>query len=587
MVVLASACRDPEANFPNPPGGDADLPRDLGGDLGNDTTPMPVDTGIDTGIDTGSMPPDAGIDVPRMDVPVGMDVRPQDVPPDVRPDAGTVPTDMGTMMPTDRGVDTGVDVVLADIPRDIGPLSDGAFAGIAEGMSPEAVPPRRVRCNNNPPGVPQVTAGAADRYILRGRIAAPSGVIAAGEILVVNGLLACVAASCAGRPGYDGATRIDTAGVIHAGMINAHDHPQYSFLPPWQPTRRFTNSGQWRATMSYSNFTEPLRSNESMYTCQMVKWGELRALVSGTTTLQGVPNRTCVTRTLVRNIEYPNDFGGVDTHRPNTLGIGSVDSAAAVGLRADMDSNELTAYLLHLSEGIDETARREYDTLVTRNLLARGLVVIHGTAFRAAEFQAFGAARARLVWSPRSNVILYGRTTDVGLALDNNIPIALAPDWTPSGGPDLFAEMRYARVISQTYLNNRISDRRLVEMTTSEAATVVDRTQTGALVEGRYADLVVVPDLGCDAWSTLVDAPTSDVRLVMVGGRPLYGDAALMQALPTAAQARCESVSFCGQSKRICVALAATDNLLNQTLADIERDLRSFTTPYPLVPLCP
>ncbi len=574
VILLTSACRDPEANFPMPPGADdAAIPRDLGNDLGNDSGPGPVD---------------AGVDAPApVDLPVAMDAGRDTgrVPPT---DMGTVmPVDMGVVPPPDRGVDTGVDVVLADIPRDIGPLHDGAFAGIAEGMSPEAIPSRRVRCTNDPPGVPRVTVGAADRYVVRGRIAAPSGVIAAGEILVVNGLLACVAASCAGRPGYDGATRIDTAGVIHAGLINAHDHPQYNFLPPWQPTRRFTNSAQWRGTTSYRDFTTPLRENESMYTCQMVKWGELRSLVSGTTTLQGVPNRTCVTRTLVRNIEYPNDFGGVDTHRPNTLGIASVDSAAAMGLRADMDSGDLTAYILHLSEGIDEVSRREYDTLVARNLLAPGLVVIHGTALRAAEFRAMGMARARLVWSPRSNVILYGRTTDVGLAMDNNIPIALAPDWSPSGGPDMLAEMRYARAISTTYLNGRISDRRLVEMSTSEAARVVDRTQTGALVEGRYADLVVVPDWGCDAWSTLVDAPTSDVRLVMIGGRALYGDAALMEALPPAAQARCEPVTFCGQPKRICVALAATDNLLNQTLADIERDLRTFVEPYPLVPLCP
>lgn len=583
-VFGLAACREPEANFPMPPGSDdAAIPRDTGTDLGADRGGSPVDLGTDLGgpVDT-PRPADTGPRDAAMDA--GRDTGPGDIGFDAPRDNGTPPADQGPA-PTDRG--PAPDGGTVDVPRDIGPLNDGAFSGIAEGMSPEAIPERRVRCTTNPPGVVRVTAGAADRYVLRGRVAAPGGVINAGEVLVVNGLLACVAASCAGRPGYDGATRIDTAGVIHPGMVNAHDHPQYSFLPPWQVTRRYTNSGQWASTPSYRDFTQVLRENEGTYTCQMVKWGELRALVSGTTTLQGAPNRNCVTRTLVRNIEYGADFGGVDTHRPNTLGIDTVTSADAMDLRRDMDSGALTAYLLHLSEGIDEVSRREYDQLVMRNMLARGLVAIHGTAFRAAEFAAFGMARARLVWSPRSNVILYGRTTDVGLALDNNVPIALAPDWTPSGGPNLLAELRYARAISTTYLNRRLSDRRLVEMATSEAATVVDRTQTGSLVEGRYADLVVVPDHGCDAWATLIDTPTADVRLVMVGGRPLYGDTALMEALPAAAQARCESVSFCGQAKRICVALAATDNLLNQGLADIERDLRTFTTPYPLVPLCP
>ena len=135
----------------------------------------------------------------------------------------------------------------------------------------------------------------------------------------------------------------------------------------------------------------------------------------------------------------------------------------------------------------------------------------------------------------------------------------------------------------------RLSSRDHVEMVTSRAATAVDRPQVGALVEGRYADVMIVPDRGCDAYDTVIDAPTADVRLVVLGGRPMYGDAALLNALPEAARARCEPVSICGLSKTICVALppSASYILIQQTLADIETQLRVFTTPYPLVPLCP
>ncbi len=438
----------------------------------------------------------------------------------------------------------------------------------------------------NPPDA-RVTAGDADRFVLRGRVVTLTEVLAPGEVFVTGGTITCVARSCAGRMGYDGATIIETGGIVHPGLVNAHDHPQYNFLPPWTPPRRFVNADQWQSVPEYRALTLPLRENESMNTCAMSKWGEIRALVSGNTTLQGSLNRVCLTRTLVRNIEYPNDFGGVDHHRPNTLGIATVSSADALNLRRDMDSGALTAYILHLSEGVDETARREFDLLVARNLLAPALVVIHGTAFGANEFTRFGMARAKLVWSPRSNMVLYGRTTDVGAALDANIAVALAPDWTPSGSPNLQSELRYARYISREALRNRLTARDIVEMATSRAATVVDRTQVGALVEGRYADLVVIPDRGCDAYESVIDAPTADVRLVMIGGRPLYGDAALMTALPAATQARCESVTFCGQNKRICIALAATNDELGQTLAEIEASLRRFTMPYPLVPLCP
>ncbi|TAK30723.1 MAG: hypothetical protein EPO40_06985 [Myxococcaceae bacterium] len=534
---------------------DAPPPSDLGPGL---DAPSDVPVILDSPIDAPA------VDRPLVDAPIAMDVR----------------SDLG--FPVDTGA---VDVGAVDAPRtDVGPVT----AGIGEGLSPDARPERRVSCGMTPP-TPRVTAGAADRYVLRGRVVTPTGVLSPGEVFITGGTLTCVAASCAARAGYAGATIIETGGIIAPGMIDTHNHPQYDFLPPWTPPRRFTRSDQWQGVPEYRAFTEVLRNNESINnnTCAMVKWGELRALIAGTTTIQGGPNLNCVTRTLARNIESGNDFEGVDHHRPNTLGIATVSSADAMALRADMDSGQLTAYMLHLSEGIDEPARREFDLMVSRNLLTPAMVIIHGTALGAPEFAQVGAARAKLIWSPRSNIILYGRTTDVGLALDRGITVALAPDWTPSGGPNLLSELRYGRYVSQAAMGGRLSSRDLVEMVTSRAATAVDRPQVGSLVEGRYADVMVIPDRGCDAYDSLVDAPTADVRLVVLGGRPVYGEAAMMGALPSEARARCEPVTICGQPKTICVALASTANSLNQSLADIDAQLRVFTTPYPLAPLCP
>lgn len=570
--------------------------------------------GTATTLDPEDVPPadrdPAAVDAGATDGPALLDANDLGAPtPDVDPGADVVPgadaPPMDGPSPLDAGVapDAGVDAALPPVdagtasdggPRDVGPNDVGPVtAGIGEGLSPDARPERRVTCGGVVPPAPRVTAGAADRLVLRGRVVTPAGVLARGEVFVTGATLTCVAADCSARAGYAGATVIETGGVIAPGMIDTHNHPQYDFLPPWPPPRRFTRSDQWQGVPEYRAYTEVLRTNESRThggvsnTCAMVKWGEVRALIAGTTTIQGSPNFTCVTRTLARNIESGNDFGGVDRHRPNTLGIATVETDEAIRLRADMDSGRLTAYLLHLSEGIDEPARREFDQLVARSLLTPAMVIIHGTALGAPEFARMGAARAKLVWSPRSNIILYGRTTNIPLALDAGITVALAPDWTPSGGPNLLSELRYGRYVSQEAMGGRLGARDLVEMVTSRAAAAVDRPQVGSLVEGRYADVMVVPDRGCDAYDTLIDAPTADVRLVVLGGRPVYGDAALLGALPEAARARCEPLNVCGQAKTVCVALATTTGGLGQTLADIEAQLRVFTTPYPLVPLCP
>ena len=48
-----------------------------------------------------------------------------------------------------------------------------------------------------------------------------------------------------------------------------------------------------------------------------------------------------------------------------------------------------------------------------------------------------------LIWSPRSNIELYGVTTDVALAKEQGVKIAVAPDWSPSGSDGLLQELKY------------------------------------------------------------------------------------------------------------------------------------------------
>ncbi len=527
------------------------------------------------------------MDAPRPDV-----ATPDVTAPDVTNDAGFDVADRADVV-SDSAPDVAADTI-TDSPRDtsaadvIGSDVTRTFpTGIGVGASTALPAERRVTCGTPSTATPRVTAGAADRFVLRGRVVTPSGVLASGEVLTVGGSLACVAASCSARTGYAGATVIETAGIIYPGLVNTHDHPQYDFLPPWTPPMLYGNSDQWQAATAYRAVTEPLRTNETAHTCAMLKWGELRAIVSGTTAVQGSLNRVCATRTLARNVEYGPDFAGVDTHRTNTLGIASVAATDATSLRAAITAGDVTAYIIHLSEGVNEAAWREWGLLTARDLLVPQLVVIHGTALGREEFGAMASVHARLIWSPRSNLVLYGRTTDVGAALDAGLEVALAPDWTPTGSPNLLVEMRFAREFSRAAMGGRLSARDIFEMATSRAARVIDRPQIGALVEGRYADVMVIPDRGCDAYDSLLDAPVSDVRLVMIGGRPMYGDAAIMDGVPAAARARCESVTYCAQEKRICVALADTTNELDRTLAQIDTELRAFSTPYALVPQCP
>ena len=49
------------------------------------------------------------------------------------------------------------------------------------------------------------------------------------------------------------------------------------------------------------------------------------------------------------------------------------------------------------------------------------------------------------MWSPQSNLRLYGETTLTGEAIAAGMPVALGADWLPSGSTSLLAEMKVAR----------------------------------------------------------------------------------------------------------------------------------------------
>src|SRR5579864_1435659 len=120
----------------------------------------------------------------------------------------------------------------------------------------------------------------------------------------------------------------------------------------------------------------------------------------------------------------------------------------AAQVRADLDSGALKAFLIHVGEGkpSDASSTREFKMLTKRGdgFLRPGVSVIHGVAFGKAEFMQMAAGGVGLIWSPRSNIELYGSTTDVRSAKEAGVKIALAPDWSPSGSDGMLEELKYA-----------------------------------------------------------------------------------------------------------------------------------------------
>jgi len=387
-------------------------------------------------------------------------------------------------------------------------------------------------------------------FTLRGTIVTPDVVIPDGYVTIRGQWIETV-----GEDPPAGVSIIQVNGLIFPGLINAHDHPQYNIFPTLRFGGKFNNRYEWQASSTYSRFRERVSAvTDAGLTCEMWKYAEIRALLAGNTTQQGAFRSDywdCYAhpRVLVRNPERMNR-----AIRDEIFPL-DLSEASRATIRSRVENGAYQSLLIHLSEGIDAASLTEFDTWQNWGLLPAS-VIIHGVPFGSEQFATMHGAGASLVWSPQSNLHLYGHTADPIAAMDQGVLVSLAPDWCPSGSYDILRELKVADRLNGELFGGRLSDEELVRMVTVNPAIQLGLEEhVGRLAPGFLADLIVIEGDGDSPHRALVDARAQDVQLVLVGGEALYGEADLMAALN--GEKAGESISVCGESRRIRVALDA------------------------------
>jgi 5-methylthioadenosine/S-adenosylhomocysteine deaminase len=129
-----------------------------------------------------------------------------------------------------------------------------------------------------------------------------------------------------------------------------------------------------------------------------------------------------------------------------------------------------------------------------------------------------------LVWSPHSNVELYGSTANLNAALDAGVQIALAPDWAITGSSNMLDELHYASLWNDQHLAGRLTAQQLVEMVTVNAAQIGGiEDEVGSIRPGLRADLLVIEGDHNDPYHALMGATAADVQLVLINGVAVLG----------------------------------------------------------------
>lgn len=386
-----------------------------------------------------------------------------------------------------------------------------------------------------------------------------------GELFIDNrGRIVCADKSCSMTPGYgDAAVVTCTDSVISPGLINSHDHISFANnTPKGHGTERYEHRHDWRKGIrGHTKISTQGGAKETA-----VLAAELRFVMSGATSTASSGGESG----LLRNVDDPalRESGLVlqpafyDTFPLNDSDGDLVASGCTyTGGVSPATVDKQNSYLPHIAEGIDAPALNELVCTTdatgfpAKFFMKPQTSVIHGIAARPAEIKVMAEAKSILIWSPRSNIDLYGNTAPVVMYDHMGVAIALGTDWLPSGSMNIERELKCADELNQKHFGKHFSDKQLWQMVTVNAALATGMGSTlGKLQVGYTADIAIFENKkgAANAYRAIIDATPEDVVMVMRGGRVLYGDQKLLDE-DTLAGKDCEGIEVCGRAKKACV----------------------------------
>lgn len=324
---------------------------------------------------------------------------------------------------------------------------------------------------------------------------------------------------------------------LYPGLVDVHDHPNWNFISRWNVPNaaesncrpKFCDRYEWQGTNDYKTQAEmPFETVKGTeFAVDSLLYGDVRALLGGVTTLQG------------------GDDVGASPSPMRRLWSSATSNTGAVGklketkiladYLAKLESGESNRLFLHVGEGTDAASRKELEVVEAAHLLRPETVLIHGIAFGRDELETVRKSGASMVWSPRSNLNLYGATMDIETVLAKGIPVALAPDWALTGSSNMFQELKCAADYAQKNQIRGLTPERLFHMVTSDAAQIAGLVDSagepmvGVVRESAFADFLLLRHRVDDPYQNLLQATDLDIHSVVIGGRPVLGDESFLR----------------------------------------------------------
>ena len=410
-----------------------------------------------------------------------------------------------------------------------------------------------------------------------------------GVVYVTGNSIVDVRDAAADPPaGFEAVPVLQSGGTIYPGLIELHNHLSYNVLPLWQVPQVYKNRDKWSVPPLYRKIISgPMKivGTTRGLPESVVRYAEAKCLLGGTTTSQGIAlySNAGIRKFYfgaVRNVEDAKDAAlpNAATKIPD---VAAKDATKFLDRLRSAAKNGKTQ-ILHLSEGTDDSAESHFQALHLANgewAIEKSLAGIHCVSLTSADYDVMASKGASMVWSPLSNLLLYGKTANIKAARAAGVRAGIGSDWSPSGSKNLLFEMRVARLVGQTV--GGISDKELLAMATTNAAGILGWGKAlGSLEKGKRADLIVINEQTHDPYAHLFLAGETDVALTVIDGVARAGSERLMTAL--AAGRPTERVTVGSTSRLLDLGQDGVDPLIaNLSLAEATTRLRDAMNKLP------
>jgi hypothetical protein len=408
--------------------------------------------------------------------------------------------------------------------------------------------------------------------LLRGKVVQPDGSAVDRYVLVRDGIIQAV--SRRRPPSTDDAMLVETGpnDWIFPGLIDLHTHTGYNVMPIWDYQKKYQkpfygNRFNWRGDDDYKRDINQLFKEVKGLVPQnrniIPAFAEIQAIAGGTTVLQedgdldrqiggdgnplicrgtGVPTDLELSRKILSVV----DFFEPDAKTPLqvNLKIDFNDKTKTIIGEYALNRANLQATLVHLAEGrsgfggddpgVDPYTRLEFETLMAHPSMqdagavrSSALTLIHGCGIdvhNPAHIQFLRDRNISVIWSPVSNLLLYGNTLEMEALVNAGINVALGSDWSPSGSKHVWDEAKNAKFFFEA-IGSIVSDVQVFQMLTTNAARCLGIDNVGRIAPGCLADFFILrsPLESDSAMEVFFKTEDRDVRTVIIGGRPIYG----------------------------------------------------------------